>query len=334
MIRTQKRSQVRADADTTTPSATNKSRSKQKESVRKTSPFLEAIKNLTDTSNDDTKPDTNQDESPNLLLNQVPNVMDVQTKPNDDDEDAKSIRSDITQQAADLEQNMINAMKDLEDPDTKDELNIDILTPLVSKTLKTELQSVIKSLQIQDSIMQAHTDHCRQQSNDLEHLINDTKKLQTKMRKQIDTVELKLNYVQRKADEYTHMLNEMKMSYRKFIQELDSKTDNINQNTPQSTVQEDTLKQMSEKFKRCLTRLKNTTTKLFEQQENNNDLVHDRIIQIEDTLKEIQTSSSSQNKTCPKRLFSDDSTSDDTPIPKQPDKPKSTSYFYSPQSNI
>ena len=88
-------------------------------------------------------------------------------------------------------------MKDLEDPDTKDELNVDILTPLVTKILKTEIQLVIESLQIQDSIMQAHTDYCRQQSNDLEHLTNDTKTLQTKMRKQIDTVELKLNYVQR-----------------------------------------------------------------------------------------------------------------------------------------
>ena len=75
--------------------------------------------------------------------------------------------------------------------------------------------------------MQAHTDHCCQQSNDLEHLINDTKTLKTKMRKQIDTVKLKLNYIKRKADEYTHMLDDMKMSYKIFIQEMDSKPDNI-----------------------------------------------------------------------------------------------------------
>ena len=115
---------------------------------------------------------------------------------------------------------------------------------------------------------------------------------------------------------------------------MDSKPDNITTNTPQLTGQEDTLRQMSEKFKHRLTRLKNTTTKLFEKQENDNDLVHDRIIQIEDTPKEIQTSYSSQNITRPKRLFSDDSISDDTPIHKQPDKPKSKSFFYSPQSNM
>ena len=104
------------------------------------------MKNLTDTSNGDTKPDTNRNESPNLLINQVPTITYIQTKPNDDDEDAKSIRSDITQQAGDLEQNMINAMKDLEDHDTKDEVNVGILTPLVNKILKTEIQSVIESL--------------------------------------------------------------------------------------------------------------------------------------------------------------------------------------------
>ena len=85
------------------------------------------------------------------------------------------------------------------------------------------------------------------------------------------------------------MLDDMKMSYKNFIQEMDSKPVNISTNTPQSTGQEDTLRQMSEKFKRRLTRLKNTTTKLFEQKENDKDLVLDRIIRIEETLKEIQT---------------------------------------------
>ena len=85
------------------------------------------------------------------------------------------------------------------------------------------------------------------------------------------------------------MLDDMKMSYKNFIQEMDSKPVNISTNTPQSTGQEDTLRQMSEKFKRRLTRLKNTTTKLFEEKENDKDLVLDRIIRIEETLKEIQT---------------------------------------------
>ena len=327
MIRTKKRTQIRSNTDTLTPNTTNKSKTTSKDFFRKTSPFLEAMQTLSDTSDDDTQSDTKKPESPPLLPETLP------ARQNDapaDDDDNESIRSDITQQAADLERNMIDAMKDLDDPE-KEEVNVDVLTPLVTKILNTELKSVVETLQVQNSIMEAHTNHCSQQSKDLEQLINDTKQLHAKMRKQVDTVELKLKYIQRKADDYTLLMEDMETSFKQHLNELKKGT--IAQAARTPNMDHDVIHNMADKFKRRLTRLKNTTTKLFEQQENDNDLVHDRILRIEDSLKELQTSASKVTR--PKRLFSGDSTStsDDTPILPKPEKPKSKSYVYSPQSN-
>ena len=79
MIRTQKRTQVRTTAENTTPSTTNKSRSTSKEFPRKTSPFLEAMNTLTDTSDDDTQPDSRKTESPILIPDQIAATTTVQT---------------------------------------------------------------------------------------------------------------------------------------------------------------------------------------------------------------------------------------------------------------
>ena len=330
MIRTAKRTQVRQDADRSTPNTTNKARSTTKDYFRKTSPFLEAMQTLTDTSDEETQSDTKKSTSPTLLPEPITTVPDNAPDDPDIDNEEESIRSDITQQAADLERNMISAMKDLRDPE-KDEVNVDILTPLVTKILNTELKSVIETLKVQDSIMEAQTNHCRQQSKDLEELITETKHLHSNMRRQIDIVELKLKYIQRKADKYTLLMSDMDSSFKQHLDDVRNSTIKKASQTPE--MDNEALHQMADKFKRRLTRLKNTTTKLFKQQENDNDLVHDRILRIEDNLKELQTSSTKLTR--PKRLFSEDSTStsDNTPALPKPEKPKSKTYIHSPQSH-
>ena len=60
---------------------------------------------------------------------------------------------------------------------------------------------------------------------------------------------------------------------------------------------------MADKFKRCLIHLINTFVKLFKQQKNDNDLVHDRILHVVDDLKELLINSKMTNAARPQRLF-------------------------------
>ena len=130
-------------------------------------------------------------------------------------------------------------------------------------------------------------------------------------------MELKLNYMQRKSDECSSFLDEMKTSYTqqvRIIEEKYKKSLSSSMDFKQTTYAMD---QLANKFKRRFNCLKETTSKLFEQQDTERYLLHERILWIEISVKNLQEMNNKTSKAQPKCLFSDESTSDD-PFPSKP----------------
>ena len=313
MIRNRKRTQTR-EKDTS-------------HSSTKRSPFIEAMNQLNDTSDDDSSVELTNDTSSKASIANPTNLSPNAIDQDEQEPTTPSLPTDLTRQAADIEHNMQKAMETLQDPENEPP-TVDYLTPVVTTILKTELNSLLESIMIQDSVTRAHADQCKKQSTELDQLITSTKTLQTKLQSQYDRMEAKLKFLQRKFDECSTFLNDMKDTQKEHLKQLEKKYESRRPNTPESTIKmDDMLNQVSSKFKRRLHRLKDTTTKLFEQQDNESDLLHDRILRIEDNIKKLQDTNQTKSTHKPKRLFSDETTSDESPYSKKPDKFRSTSHF-------
>ena len=118
------------------------------------------------------------------------------------------------------------AMENLQDPETEDG-DVDHITPIVTTILQTELKSILETLAVQDSVMQAQIDHCQTQSNELETLIQKTHKIHKNLQEQYDRMELKLKYMQQKSDECSRFLDEMTTSQTTHLQNIENKYKNV-----------------------------------------------------------------------------------------------------------
>ena len=67
----------------------------------------------------------------------------------------------------------------------------------------------------------------------------------------------------------------MKESHRQQQKRMETDRAPDSSKTPDTTFTDEKLKTISSTFKRRLNRLKDTTTKLFEQQDNDSNLLHD-----------------------------------------------------------
>ena len=195
MVHNNKRTQLRAN----TP-ATNTSNL----SSNKRLPFIEAMNNLTNTSDEESKTNETDMESPPLLPTQETLAMPTPNPMKTDDTSTPFAPHDLTQQAEDLERNMESAIKTLNDSQT-DIPTVDILTPIVISIFKTELNSILDTLRIQNSIIQEQIKHCRQQSDELDQPIKDNQRRNTQLIEQYEHMESKLNYMHRKSDECTKL---------------------------------------------------------------------------------------------------------------------------------
>ena len=173
--RNTKRSKSKAPS---TPRPSQKS-STQKHSPKK-SPFLQAINDLQDTSDDDSKQDDDENksisttQSPALLSETVrtPKMANVQST----DADDESIRSDVQQHASDLEHNMDRALMDLKSNDDDDNNKSENITKIIDDAITIKLNPILDRLQQRESTLQQQSSSLKTLSSELETLLHSTKK--------------------------------------------------------------------------------------------------------------------------------------------------------------
>ena len=290
MIRNENRAKIREDERNTPAKSAKKS------------PFIQAMKELQDTSDEDTSADEKETDKIPVTENfPTPRIHNTDS----DEQENLSFDTDVTQHAADLERDMELAMKDLELPEdeTEQEPKPDHLTPLVKSIIAEELQPFFDQLTKQTNQVTQQHDTYIKKSEELDGLIKNTKILQTKTKSQYDNIELKLSFLQRKLSECDTIFEQLKLKMTSHKEEISN--------------DENHLHNLENKFKRRLNRLKDTSTKMFEQQDNDNDILHGRLLQVENSLKKIQ--STHRSTSIPRTLFHDDSTGNDDSISNQKD---------------
>ena len=338
MVRTTNRSIKRQDTDTNFGTQTPRS---QAQSTSNTlSPFIRAMNEIEDTSSDDDSHSAAQTDSTDLspsiidpVQQTTPSVTDI-TLPTPTDTPTPhntSITSDVTEHTANLERNMSRALQDLKDTDEETSIP-DQLTPIVTKLINEKLHSTLQSLDEKATILDSRSNDCLKLSSKLTSLIASTNALHSKLETQHEKMEQKLSYLHRKISESEKVLDDIKISSNEHIKTLQNHLDSVQ--TPQQ-VNTTNIETVASKFKRRLNRLKDTTAKLFEQHDNDNDLLHDRILRIEENIRNITHQSKMSKPTTPRALFPTESTdnSDDAP----PVTSKSQSKFgqsYSPQPHL
>ena len=149
-------------------------------------------------------------------------------------------------------------METLKDPEPDDN-NVDHTTPIVTTILQRELKSVMETLAIQDSVMQAQIDHCRQQSVELDTMIQQSQKLHTKLQEQYDKMEANLKYMHRKSNECFSFLDEIKTSFTRQLRVIEEKYKNSSSSSMSYQQTIDAMDQLASKFKRRINRMKETT---------------------------------------------------------------------------
>ena len=238
--------------------------------------------------------------------------------------DTVAIGTEVTQHAAELEQNMDKALETLSNQDEDDDNNDtkpDHLTPLIQHIFQEQLQQLFERLDIQHSKLKTNNELYEEQSQKLEALIETTKRLNEQAQIQYEKTELKLSFLQRKMCEFDEYINKMKTT----IPTIGAKD-----TPPQSSVAT-----LENKMNRLLNRLKETTTKMLEQQDNDNEMIYGRLLHVEDSIKQIKVNiKHSSHAQVPRTLFPDDSTENENLIQTElPPANMKSSHFSPPQSN-
>ena len=192
MLRTERRTQAKAPKQPHTP----------RTSSAKKSPFLQAITDLQDTSDEDDNTDieasSKLSQSPNLLpdIEHTPKQANVpKTNSNED-----SIQSDVEQHTSNLEQDMDRALKDLMTEDD-DNINDEHITRIIDDAIALKIDPIINRLVQREELLQQQIIKYDQMTAKLTTLVQSTKVLHSTVNQQHDKFLDKLSFLHRKTSE-------------------------------------------------------------------------------------------------------------------------------------
>ena len=250
MLRTERRSQAKAPKPFSPPS--QRPHTPCTTSTKK-SPFLQAITDLQDTSDEDTDTANNastvRSPSPNLLadVKHTPKATNIPTTPTNEE----SIESDVEQHASDLEQNMDRALKDLIQDDDEHTAN-EHINQIINEAVAIKIDPIVNRLIEREELLKQHAIRYEQMTADLTTLVQSTKALHSTVNQQHDKFLDKLSFLHRKTSECETFLNTVLQSEKELtetiVQKIHDKMPSQTTTTPTSNVVD-----LESKFKRRLT---------------------------------------------------------------------------------
>ena len=304
------------------------------------SPFVQLMK--TKTPLDDTSSDDSSEKSviPNQPTNPVAGVEESKDDPEEHTptppSEAKStFQSELTEHAAALEKTMDTAMADLADPEPPhDNIAVNMqLETLIQQTVERNLVNTLQRLDRTETKLSALLN--KHDELQLEHI-----KLQTKyddLQVNYDRLNRQVNFNSRALENSEERITSIETSTKTLQKtivstisdEIKSLSKEIQHGTTHSVSKNDDalhiLSAKQDKFQRRLARLKDGTSTMFKDMENDYDMLTDRIHRLESDVSNMKVPKQSAS-TARKLDYGKTSESDDSSFSTFPQKHKSSEY--------
>ena len=315
--RAQRRTKLREITETTPPS--------NEQVPSKTPPFVQLLeqnrKNPLDYSSDEESNKSQKSISPKETTTGTPSETPKNDTPQlsdqDKDYDDCTIESDVTKQADELEKNLDAAVAQLQADDTTDD-DQDVLQEKFSNVMKNlihnELMQCRQEYKAKEALLDTKILELDQTKAKLMNVIKESQQTHDTMIAQNDRVAKKIQYFTRCVDEFEQKLGKFKSNETewtgKILQKTEERTREIcndhfeNQSPTKNDDREDKIQQTQDTIMRKLSRLKDGTKTLFQQAEDDYDLLSDRVLHVERAIQVIQSNlndSSSHVPQTPKR---------------------------------
>ena len=302
--RAQRRTKLREVTETTPPLS-------NEQSTSKTPPFVQLLeqnrKNPLDYSSDEESnksPTKSLKETTTDTPSEQPKNDTPQLSDQDKDYDDCTIESDVTKQADELEKNLDAAVAQLQEEDTMED-DQDILQEKFSNVMKnliqTELMHCRQEYKAKEALLDAKILELDRTKDKIMDVLKESQKAHDTMIAQNDHVAKKIQYFTRCVDDFEQKLGKLKSNETewtgKILKRTEERTkeicsDHFETHLPVRNDDNENIKQTQDTIMRKLSRLKDGTKTLFQQAEDDYDLLSDRVLHVE---REIQTIHSNLN---------------------------------------
>ena len=299
--RAQRRTQIR---ENTTPPPTS-----NEPATSGTPPFVQLMEqkrnNPLDYSSDedtDTEKEqqTSKDDKPASNIDH-PQETSPQSSDQDKDYDNCTIESDVTKQADELEKNLDAAVAQLKADQNTDQ-DHDALQEKFSDVLKNliqdELSQCRQEYKAKEALLDSKILDIERTKAELLNVLQDSKRNHEKLLEQNDKVAKKILYFTRNIDDFTMQLNTLKSTESAMTENILRQTETHTKKVcaehyaetylTADTTSRDNLQRTTDTIVRKLTRLKEGTKILFQQTEDDYELLSERILHVEQDVHNIQ----------------------------------------------
>ena len=196
-------------------------------------------------------------------------------EPETNDDDASSINTDVTKHADDIARNMDTVLADLnDDKQHTDENNNDNVSTLIQQLVHDGIQNALRDLQTKSDAIDTNMNRITMIQQQLDTLHEKYIEFDKTIRDNNEKLSHKLTYFTRKME-----------SYDRVYQDWTSQTQSLND---KSTLIETELRTTHTHMKKRLQKLKETTKVMFKQQEDDYEILTDRIYRMESEISNIK----------------------------------------------
>ena len=291
-------------------------RSEHRHSRKTSQPYGILASETTTVADDDPSSNSTEDAKSSSLLS-TPIVDNTETIPADvrtSTYDDNSIASDITKQADDITQNLDSALANIadeqQDVDTSSDVHI-----IVQRLLKSEIDVILKKLARKEELLDTKL-------ADITALHSSCQKLEQRLLQNNDILQEKITLLQTQTTTWnntieTFVTDTTEDLHRRF-DDLNNRLNNFEKKSHSPTQDLDTklqdlqsqLTNTHSHTKTRLHQLKTTTKALFKQNDDNADILSDRVFRLEDAVMKLKRKVHTPVKT---KLTFDSSSDSDTP---------------------